>query len=415
MKKSTVSVPSFKLTSLLQKINKLNKKAEKLGMEPTVANVTGTVVKFISIEAPLCGEDKDQPYVRINDFFCGGDCWPVEFTTVEITENAQIKIAGWEFIAVVEFRENQNMLYTVKEEVQIPEKYRTSHSCEHCNTNRRRNRTFVLKHDSGEFKAVGSTCLVDFTGHSGAEAMADMLVAKYMNDVLKECDCLPEDYEKQRRGDHQLFSAVEIISRAILIIKEYGEYVSYSDAQERHVCSTVEVLKNKLFTEKAPEDNTAAEKLIAWFTAKFSAVTENSGYVNNLKAAIINKFVPKKDLGILASFPAFAVREQEKERLAALTGKASGQYVGNIGDRIQIEGTLVSLISFQGRSFGYSPTGLTTKYIWKIVDAQGNLYVWFTEMGNVEKGATVKLVGTVKEYKTYKDEKQTVLTRCRIQ
>jgi hypothetical protein len=403
-------IPSFKVREFEARINKLNKRAEKLGLELTAIKIVGTKIRYIWIENTF-GEHS-QPVVCSSDM-PSNDSWPVEYTLIEVTETAQIKIKGWEFQAVIDFRAEQNMVYPIRDDITVPEKYRTQQCCEHCNINRRRVRTFVLRHENGDYKCVGSGCLIDFVGHAEAEKIAQMLAEKYILDMQKELNGDVEDFTRERNGDHQLFSVVELISRSILIIKEYGEYVSYGAAQERHVSSTSEVLRQHVVNYKAPENNTEAEKLIEWFNAKFPTTTENTNsYVNNLRAAIVNKFVPKKDMGLLASFPAFAAKEQEKEKRALLP--VSNKFFGNVGERIVVTGTVTGLISFTAPSF-YGKNGVATKFIWKIVDAQGNLFVWFTELGNVDKGSVVVLKGTIKEHKTYNGECQTVLTRCKIQ
>ena len=78
---------------------------------------------------------------------------------------------------------------------------------------------------------------------------------------------------------------------------------------------------------------------------------------------------------------------------------------------------------YERQSFrGY---GTETVYIHTFKDEAGNKIVWKTtstisywdEDGNLayyEEGEKVRLRGTVKEHSEYKDEKQTVLTRCRI-
>jgi hypothetical protein len=80
------------------------------------------------------------------------------------------------------------------------------------------------------------------------------------------------------------------------------------------------------------------------------------------------------------------------------------EYVGAIGDRIEIEVTIKntrSIDSYYGSSI-----------IHTMEDADGNVYVWITAAKNWPVGAVKKIRGTIKDHKEYKGTKQTYLTRC---
>lgn len=105
-------------------------------------------------------------------------------------------------------------------------------------------------------------------------------------------------------------------------------------------------------------------------------------------------------------------REAEEARIRA--EKAKSQYVGEIGERMTIKATYIHGIWFTVRSFyGF---GDDTMYIHKFKDENDNVFVWKTGrgLGTILDGSAVTLVGTVKEHSEYKDEKQTVLTRCKV-
>lgn len=56
-------------------------------------------------------------------------------------------------------------------------------------------------------------------------------------------------------------------------------------------------------------------------------------------------------------------------------------------------------------------------YIHTFRDADGNVLIWKTSsnsLPDMESGDQVQIKGTVKEHSEYKDEKQTVLTRCKV-
>lgn len=92
--------------------------------------------------------------------------------------------------------------------------------------------------------------------------------------------------------------------------------------------------------------------------------------------------------------------------------KARSQYVGEEGQRLTVEATYEGSPSFEVRN----PYGMTeTRYIHRF-RADGNLLVWKTGTFpfTAEEGQTVTITGTVKAHEEYRDEKQTILLRCKI-
>jgi hypothetical protein len=106
-----------------------------------------------------------------------------------------------------------------------------------------------------------------------------------------------------------------------------------------------------------------------------------------------------------------AEREAEEARIKAL--KAISQYVGQLGEKVEVKGTYVRSGSWQQRSFG--GYGTTTMYIHTFKDSDGNVFTWKTQNGlDLNYGEPVVVKGTVKNHSEYKDEKQTELTRCKV-
>ena len=98
---------------------------------------------------------------------------------------------------------------------------------------------------------------------------------------------------------------------------------------------------------------------------------------------------------------------EERER------KAISKHIGQVGDKIDEEVILEKRAWYEAPSFaGY---GTETRYIFTFRDSAGNALVWKTSKGIVyERGEKVHLKGTIKEHSEYDDEKQTVLTRCKV-
>jgi len=82
------------------------------------------------------------------------------------------------------------------------------------------------------------------------------------------------------------------------------------------------------------------------------------------------------------------------------------QFVGTVGERIVVEVTVEKNITLEGYY------GLSTLYVMR--DVEGNCFVWNSTSKKtvLKQGETYTLKGTIREHKTYKNQKQTVLTRC---
>lgn len=86
-------------------------------------------------------------------------------------------------------------------------------------------------------------------------------------------------------------------------------------------------------------------------------------------------------------------------------------YVGSIGERLEVK-AVYQFSSHWTHFIGYM---IQTMYCHSFKDKDGNVLIWKTASSlGLEEGQEVTLKGTVKDHSEYKDEKQTVLTRCKI-
>ena len=107
-----------------------------------------------------------------------------------------------------------------------------------------------------------------------------------------------------------------------------------------------------------------------------------------------------------------AERLAEEARIKAQ--KAISQYVGQIGDKIDTVAIYDHSAYFTFKLGGWMEQ---TMYIHTFKDSAGNVLVWKTSSNSLpelNEGDRVQIRGTVKEHSVYKDEKQTVLTRCKV-
>lgn len=94
-----------------------------------------------------------------------------------------------------------------------------------------------------------------------------------------------------------------------------------------------------------------------------------------------------------------------KEAVEALIYDSSdSEYQGTLGERLDLYLTVERTIELDGNY------GRSTMHLMR--DDCGNLYVWTTASKSWAAGTEHHIRGTVKDHRTYRNEKQTVLTRC---
>ena len=105
-------------------------------------------------------------------------------------------------------------------------------------------------------------------------------------------------------------------------------------------------------------------------------------------------------------------REAEEQRIREQ--KAISQHFGAVGDKIDLDVILEKSAWFEIPSFrGF---GTDTMHIYTFRDDKGNAIIWKTSKGlGIENGEAVHIKGTIKEHSEYDDEKQTVITRCKVE
>ena len=89
---------------------------------------------------------------------------------------------------------------------------------------------------------------------------------------------------------------------------------------------------------------------------------------------------------------------------ALIYEESNSEFIGKIGERLELYLTVERVIEL---SNGY---GNSIMHLMR--DDDGNLYVWTTASKSWEVGSEHHIRGTVKDHRTYRNEKQTVLSRC---
>lgn len=106
-------------------------------------------------------------------------------------------------------------------------------------------------------------------------------------------------------------------------------------------------------------------------------------------------------------------REREEARAKAL--KAVSQYVGVIGEKIEVEACFEKTAWYDTR-IGWKEQRM---YVHTFKTVEGNKLVWKTSSGlgrlDLQYGEPVRIKATVKDHSEYQEEKQTSLLRAKIE
>lgn len=127
----------------------------------------------------------------------------------------------------------------------------------------------------------------------------------------------------------------------------------------------------------------------------------------------IEDIAEKDDVGVWNLFDAWWVNKITKELRDANAPKTDSEYVGEIGQKLELKVKYLRYFTFETHFSYYGEMN----FIYKFADENGNTIVWKTSKclcDELQQENYYTIKGTVKEQNEYKGDKQTVLTRCKI-
>jgi hypothetical protein len=329
--------------------------------------------------------------------------YTVEAVDFEIECGELIKANGWTVRAHIEHGEQGNIVSTFGDKPADPAWYKMPAHCDHCNTNRERRYTYIVENEAGELKQVGRACLHDYTGISPVTA----LMWASVRDIFPESlDC--SETEWTLRGPAYMTPVKLVIAHAYDVIKVEGYRKSAM------VDSTRDKVYDLTHTDKEPSDEAKAkaDEICAWLASLEGY--EGMGYdiERDCVPCVLSGFASARHFGRLAYMPVayesyLEAQKRKAEREAEHEAAKASKHVGEIGERLTINVDHAELITSWDTMYG-------TTYLYKFVDADGNVFIWYASrwIEDVEDVKSVK--GTVKDHNEREDVKQTIVTRCKV-
>jgi fructose-specific phosphotransferase system component IIB len=247
----------------------------------------------------------------------------------------------------------------------------------------------LVDNNTGSHKMVGMACLKDFVGYNAEQ------FAKYFHEI--EEIMLTNTMEIRDTEMHRYTPCMDqkdYLARCIKKIKEHG----YTKEVKTEAALD---MKNEIEDEYIQE----ADKVIKFF----EDYDAQDAFENNIRIYVTGKKPVTRENGFIAyayvQMNKIMKRQQtDMERKAA---KCASSYVGTVGQKITFEGTISMIASYE-TMYGYT-------HIYKIVDDNKNVFIWKTnKFIDTTEINRVTVTGTIKEHSEYREEKQTVLTRCKV-
>ena len=401
----TVDVPAINLPELQEKIEKLNKRAIKLGVPEIKLTIIGD--KIIDGPKTIMVDGKRQRE-------------KIQAYTIKIEGEAP-KLSGWTPVAALDFIGDDVLVREFPNET-VPVEYRNSvGNCDHCGINRRRNNTFVLRDQNGKHVEVGRSCLKDFLGHTDPKHIL------WISSLLPVLDGMIKQSQEISDGGspRKSLNLLHYLSYVAATIRTHGwvprsmaneHNMATSDLALNYIWSPKDWLKENTPIHPTEDDINLAKESIEW-AAKLDGKTS---YEHNISVIARNPTHPvnMKSIGLAASIIIAFQKHHEREfKRQEIQRKNQDQnkirsetsdYIGQKGDKIITKVRLISPIRDISRMY--------PKYVYRFEDENGNILVWFGSVFNeMEMNQWYTIKATVDAHDQYNGVKQTLLKRVSIQ
>jgi hypothetical protein len=423
-----VVVPYTNTVGLMKRFNKLCRKAARLGLEEPVLT---QVAKYSAYRRSDNGVSGWHRYTL----------WTVDAKPVHFD--------GWSFVATIQHVATEDGYRNVVRTSPFhegdgvsPETRSSRPLCQHCNTARKRNDTFVIQSDDGKRMQVGRNCLKDYLGDAtGAEVLNAAAYERELRDFM--------DDDWGGFGGSTGYDVVGVLAMTIAAVDRFG-FTSRGKARDWGLSATADLIHFTLEADrerhdldlrrkweqdgdrfKAPwgeAEREQAATIIDW--ADTIPDDTDSDYLWNLKTVCSMGGITGRELGLLCSAVSAYERavKGEARRVEREALKDTSDHFGAAGDKI---GRKLSAADKRKGATAHDALTVTVKMtklfdghygtneLVSMTDAAGNVFKWFAsgearsdDGERITEGETYTLVATIKGHGEYAGVKETNLNRC---
>jgi hypothetical protein len=337
----------------------------------------------------------------------------------------------------------------------IPSNLHTSCTCDHCNTERTRNKTVYIKNlEDDKTIRVGGSCIKYYLGYKYEHILNYLSDLKiFMDDFNSMSSDMFDEYEggyDGGRGRH-IETEVDIIDCVKYFsgyVKKHG-YISKSGAEkinadraekseagseQNMVTSTGSIVSSTLsYVNSQPprtkngyeswaeevamvndvvskENNDFYNKLVDFVETEYKTNNFLFNIQNFIKNGVVSFKYISYIIGACSMLQGKLSYEEFKNRTKE--AKKESNWVGNIGEKIKLDNLKIVHVSGYDGQWGWVS-------IFKLEDENGNQFTRFGDIPDkflvngeeVVVGSVVSFTAEIKKQDTYNDQKQTVLGR----
>lgn len=400
-----VRIPHYNLEPLKRKINKVNKSLEKLGQEQLEVSIEedgredfgNAVTKFykVKIKGEVPVFDGWSVLAKVTHFKeeKDADCTDLLLDD-EILENFE---SGT--------KRTHNIVESfVKRNLQDKNWWFAKPVCEHCNQNRYRKTSFIIKKGDKQMQ-LGSSCVKDFLDFNTAKAIMKFYSTfkSLKTNAKKALNKKPMLKYSERYVD---------LTKFLAVCRQNNRYYN-------GIYYVLSMLEGKI-VEPSPEAWDYAKKAIEY--VKGLDPNENNYQIENLQsiihAGVVGDNKKSKEryyaTKILYHYKVhLRYEEQQKELEEKNIPKESNEHFGNKGDAVNVKAQFLKCTEFG--TWG-------TCHAVECITEQGHIIVFFTKdhidkkMGKeVEVGEHFNVKGIIKYHREWSKIKQTVLWRIHVE
>lgn len=320
---------------------------------------------------------------------------------------------GWEFIARAEWLPTTGGLVVAAApgvpEGAVDRDRLTQGWCDHCQTNRRRSKVYIVRHaDTGEQKQVGTACVTDFTGWQSTIAWTP---AAKVEEQLDLAGLVTQAFREWGHPTDWVLAVAEHLISIDGFVPTQAESSSTRDQVELVVDPPLRMSPD--FNLWRAEVCDAANALVdAGQPDKVRAYIDGdeagqSDYIANLRAILAEPIVTVRHFGLAVSAPQAYRRHLAAQAPAKV--KVESKHIGGAGEKMV--DVPVTVGGYHWFDTLYGPKAYVT-----FTTIDGNILKWCTtsDAFTEREGDVVNISFTVAEHTEYRDQKQTMVKRARL-
>ena len=386
-------IPTASLPSFEKKVVSLNRKALRLNF-PTI----GFSISNTRLEEQVVKNSEQSSFEK-------GEIRHIEVCDVTFDE-VSLGFEDYKLIGLTTTEDGISLLHNFtkgEDRIDLSEERGTC-ACDHCGSNRRRNKVFfVQEKGKTDFVRVGSTCIRDFFPKDSGDILGKFQFVEELFEFFNEGGDGFSD------GGVSYYKVEEVLALTCRLAREVG-YVSGKMAELKCISGTKSGVQTILgdpreSSETTDKDKEKAQAILGWFEAK----EESSDFFDNCQPYVDAGYCRLTKVGyIVGIYGCWNHFTQEREAAKVSTS----EHIGIEGEKQDFKGTITDVTCGEGMYRTWHRTS---------INCEGNMVTYFNLLRIKDlqwddlddfKGLEVSFSARIKEHKEFRGIKQTQIQRA---